>query len=301
MYVGKQLVLRTASRRVVPGTIWRELHAYYRLAEMLDAPSPVSDNLLPNGGISCYATYSRAAAGARGSVCDVGAADRGSPIAGSLVGAQGLSPTCSSGNQRPVITIDLDGGAGATLAGADPDPACALSPASDQRPALNACKWRQSGGIAARARCSINNALRSGALDSLVPALPAPVGPAERRSTFIRRPSGCFRIAAGSRADPRAGSRLPETRNYAGCGPDPSRPRGAEAEWAWEQWEGPARRHEASLVRFRPALPLGAGPARDSADRRRAAHRVRYPRRPRCGRTTGCGRTARLDVADVVR
>src|SRR5512144_377899 len=35
LYVGKELVLvHGLARRSVPGTIWRELHAYYRLAEV---------------------------------------------------------------------------------------------------------------------------------------------------------------------------------------------------------------------------------------------------------------------------
>ena len=42
--------------------IWHELHAYFRLAEMLEcAVTAVSDNLIPNAvGISCYSTYSHA-------------------------------------------------------------------------------------------------------------------------------------------------------------------------------------------------------------------------------------------------
>jgi hypothetical protein len=63
LYVGKQLVLAHGlARRTVPGTLWHELHAYYRLAELLDcAVTAVSDNLLPNAvGISCYSTYTHA-------------------------------------------------------------------------------------------------------------------------------------------------------------------------------------------------------------------------------------------------
>ena len=63
VYVGKQLVLvHGLARRSVPASIWQELHAYYRLAEMLEcAVTAVSDNLIPNAvGISCYSTYSHA-------------------------------------------------------------------------------------------------------------------------------------------------------------------------------------------------------------------------------------------------
>jgi hypothetical protein len=63
IYVGKQLVLTHGlARRAVPGNVWHELHAYYRLAEMLECTvTSVSDGLLPNAvGISCYSTYSHA-------------------------------------------------------------------------------------------------------------------------------------------------------------------------------------------------------------------------------------------------
>jgi hypothetical protein len=59
LYVGKQLVLvHGLARRAVPATLWQELHAYYRLAEMLDcAVTAVSDELTPHAvGISCYST-----------------------------------------------------------------------------------------------------------------------------------------------------------------------------------------------------------------------------------------------------
>ena len=63
LYVGKQLVVvHGLARRAPPPALWQELHAYYRLAEMLDcAVTAVSDDLMPNGvGISCYSTYSHA-------------------------------------------------------------------------------------------------------------------------------------------------------------------------------------------------------------------------------------------------
>ena len=56
LYVGKQLIIVYGlARRVPPPTLWQELHAYYRLAEMLDcAVTAVSDDLQPHAiGISC--------------------------------------------------------------------------------------------------------------------------------------------------------------------------------------------------------------------------------------------------------
>jgi len=63
LYVGKQLVIVYGlTRRIPPPTLWQELHAYYRLAELLDcAVTAVSDELMPHAvGISCYSTYCHA-------------------------------------------------------------------------------------------------------------------------------------------------------------------------------------------------------------------------------------------------
>ena len=63
LWVGKQLILVYGlSRRLPAPAVWQELHAYYRLAEILECTvSAVSDELMPNAiGVSCYSTYSHA-------------------------------------------------------------------------------------------------------------------------------------------------------------------------------------------------------------------------------------------------
>jgi hypothetical protein len=63
LYVGKQLIIvHGLARRLPSAELWQELHAYYRLAEMLDcAMTRVSDHLMPDAqGLSCYSTYSHA-------------------------------------------------------------------------------------------------------------------------------------------------------------------------------------------------------------------------------------------------
>ena len=61
LYVGKQLIIvHGCARRVPSAELWQELHAYYRLAEMLDcAMAGVSDHLMADAeNLSCYSTYS---------------------------------------------------------------------------------------------------------------------------------------------------------------------------------------------------------------------------------------------------
>ena len=63
LWVGKQLMLVYGLARRLPApAVWQELHAYYRLAEILDcAVTAVSDELMPNAvGVSCYSTYCHA-------------------------------------------------------------------------------------------------------------------------------------------------------------------------------------------------------------------------------------------------
>ena len=63
LWTGKQLVLVYGlARRQPPASVWQELHAYYRLAEMLEcAGTAVTDELMPNAvGLSCYSTYMHA-------------------------------------------------------------------------------------------------------------------------------------------------------------------------------------------------------------------------------------------------
>src|SRR4030095_14391977 len=124
LYVGKQLVLVYGlARRAPPAALWQELPAYYRLTEILDcAVTAVSDELTPQAvGISCYSTYCHALL--------LGLAD---PPAMSIRQieltdrwlSQWARKVFPYAQQRetegPVMLIDLDGAAGATLAAAAP-------------------------------------------------------------------------------------------------------------------------------------------------------------------------------------
>ncbi len=120
LIVGKQLVLvHGLARRTTPGALWQELHAYYRLAEMLDcAVAAVSDDLAPHAvGTSCYSTYSHALLLGLADLC--GMSVRQIELTDRWL-AQWARKVFPYAQQRetegPVILVDLDGTAGATLA-----------------------------------------------------------------------------------------------------------------------------------------------------------------------------------------
>ena len=100
-------------------TLWQELHAYYRLAEMLDCTvAAVTDEQIPHGvGTSCYSTYGHALL--------LGLAD---PFTMTVRQIELTDRWLSQWSRKlfpyarqresegPVILIDLDSSAGATLA-----------------------------------------------------------------------------------------------------------------------------------------------------------------------------------------
>src|SRR5438132_9161489 len=112
------------ARRVPPVSVWHELHAYYRLAEMLDcAVTAVTDEQMPLGvGTSCYSIYSHAVLLALADPCamtvrQIELTDRWL--------AQWSRKLFPYGQQResegPVVLIDLDGAVGGTLAPLTPN------------------------------------------------------------------------------------------------------------------------------------------------------------------------------------
>ena len=119
LWVGKQMVLvHGLARHIPPPAVWQELHAYYRLAEILEcAGSAVTDELMPNAvGVSCYSTY-----------CHALLLDLADPCAMSVrqieltdrwlaMWARKVFPyTQQRETEGPVITIDLDAPVGASL------------------------------------------------------------------------------------------------------------------------------------------------------------------------------------------
>jgi PAS domain-containing protein len=124
LYVGKQLVLVNGlARRVAPGALWQELHAYYRLAEMLDcAVTAVSDDLQPHAvGISCYSTYCHALLLGLADPCAMSV--RQIELTDRWLGqwARKIFPYAQQREtEGPVMLLDLDSAVGAWLAATAP-------------------------------------------------------------------------------------------------------------------------------------------------------------------------------------
>jgi hypothetical protein len=124
LYVGKQLVIVNGlARRVPPASLWQELHAYYRLAEMLDcAVTAVSDDLQPHAvGLSCYSTYCHALLLGLADPCAMSV--RQIELTDRWLGqwARKIFPYAQQREtEGPVMLIDLDSSVGAWLAPAAP-------------------------------------------------------------------------------------------------------------------------------------------------------------------------------------
>ncbi|MBK6336311.1 MAG: hypothetical protein IPF60_11295 [Betaproteobacteria bacterium] len=122
LYVGKQLIVAHGlARRATPPALWQELHAYYRLAEMLEcAVTAVIGRPAPErrGHIVLFDLQPRAAVRPRRPLRDDGEADRARrPLAGD-VGARS-SPCAAARIEGPVLIVDLDSTQGAALVIAD--------------------------------------------------------------------------------------------------------------------------------------------------------------------------------------
>ena len=270
LYVGKQLVLAHGlARRAVPGSLWHELHAYYRLAEMLEcAVTAVSDNLLPNAvGISCYSTYSHALL--------LGLADPWSMSVKQIeltdrwlaMWARKVFPYAQQREtEGPVILIDLDGGTGATLvAGAPEKPAASMRfgyPGKLATSVRGRLKRLQSGANPAELQlghdCSIEQCTTLlGHLDARWYQVPRRASDAPVRTLELCAgglPAAYFRAGGRTfeRKDPAGRMSFAEAQQLQALDAVPDYDRGresAEREWAWERWQGTCEWREASVVR----------------------------------------------------
>jgi hypothetical protein len=124
LWVGKQLVLVHGLARRTPGAaVWQELHAYFRLAEILEcAVTAVSDDLMPNAiGLSCYSTYAHALLLDLADPCSMTVRQIELTDRWLAMWARKIFPYAQQREtEGPVITVDLDGLGGATLNAAEP-------------------------------------------------------------------------------------------------------------------------------------------------------------------------------------
>lgn len=124
LYVGKQLIaVHGLARRTPPASLWQELHAYYRLAEMLDCTTAaVTDPLVPGAtGLCCFSMYSHALLLALAdpyalSIREIELADRWLGL-----WARKLFPYATQREtEGPYVIVDLEGDRGAFLAATPP-------------------------------------------------------------------------------------------------------------------------------------------------------------------------------------
>jgi hypothetical protein len=124
LWVGKQLVLVHGLARQLPTpSIWQELHAYYRLAEILECTvSAVTDELMPNAiGVSCYSTYCHALLLELADPCAMSVRQIELTDRWLAMWARKVFPyTQQRETEGPLISIDLDAAMGAALAQVGP-------------------------------------------------------------------------------------------------------------------------------------------------------------------------------------
>ncbi len=275
VYVGKQLVLvHGLARRTVPTAIWHELHAYFRLAEMLEcAVTSVSDNLMPNAvGISCYSTYSHALLLGLADPCSMSVKQIELTDRWLAMWSRKVFPYAREREtEGPIVLVDLDGGTGATLVPSAPAEAGASLrfgyPGKLATSVRGRLKRLQTGANPAELQlghdCSAEQCMTLlGHLDARWYQLPrrapeAPSGPVELCAGGL--PAAYFRVGGRSfeRKDPAQPMSFDESQQLHILPPvaDYDRGReGAEREWPWERWQGAVEGREAAITCASDAL-----------------------------------------------
>ncbi|HEX6138761.1 MAG TPA: hypothetical protein VF059_13995 [Casimicrobiaceae bacterium] len=267
LHVGKQLIIvHGLARRATPPDLWQELHAYFRLAEMLDCTmAAVSDQLMPDAeGLSCYSMYSHALL--------LGLADpyalsvRQIELTDRWLGqwARKVFPYAKQReSEGPVIVVDLEGSHGAVLANssasADGSAVRFGYPAKLSTSVRGRLKRVLSG--TAPAELQLGEDVGGEAAAVLLAYLDArwhqvPSGGRRRRSTAVEIAAGgleaaYFRVGGRSfrRVDPLGRDTDPTKylQTVGGISDLDRRKEEAERSWPWEKWYGSCEWREASL------------------------------------------------------
>jgi len=269
LFVGKQLVLvHGLARRVPPPSLWQELHAYYRLAEMLDCTvAAVSDDLMPHAvGISCYSTYGHAlllglADGCALSVRQIELVDR-------WLGqwARKLFPYAQQREtEGAVLVVDLDGAEGASVCAVAPSHATSSMrfgyPAKLSTSVRGRLKRLSAGASPAELQLGHEVATEQAIgllthLDSRWCQPGKPSAPGSDRVELVAGgiPAAYFRISGRTfdRQDPLGRLTFHGTQHLQTLGALTDYDRNkeeAERNWPWERWQGTCQPDEATLSR----------------------------------------------------
>ena len=269
LYVGKELILVHAlARRLPDAELWQELHAYYRLAEMLDCTTAaVSDPLLPNAEkLSCYSMYSHALL--------LGLADpyaltvRQIELTDRWLGlwARKMFPYAKQReSEGPVIVVDLEGSRGASLVatttGAE-GKALRFGYPGKLATSVRGRQKRLAGG-ASPAELSLGDDVAADAAAALLEHLDArwtrvatSVGRARSKALDITAggvEAAYFRVGGRSfhQVDPLGRDTDPTKylQTVGGITEIDRRKEQAERSWPWERWYGSADWRQASIRR----------------------------------------------------
>jgi hypothetical protein len=248
---------------------WHELHAYVRLAEMLECSvTAVSDDLIPNAvGISCYSTYAHAlllglADPSAMSVKQIELADRWLAM-----WARKLFPYAQQREtEGPVIVVDLDSSAGAVLAPTPPrdaSPAMRFGyPAKLATSVRGRLKRLQSGANPAELQlghdCGAEQCTTLlGYLDAHWYQAPRHVAPRQSRDVGLCAgglSAAYFRVAGRPFERQEASGQMSfgDAQRMQALNVMASRDGGkeeAERTWAWEHWQGICEPREALVAR----------------------------------------------------
>jgi hypothetical protein len=272
LFVGKQLLLvHGLARRVPPASLWQELHAYYRLAEMLDCTvAAVSDDLMPHAvGISCYSTYSHAlllglADGCALSVRHIELVDR-------WLGqwARKLFPYAQQREtEGPLLVVDLDGSEGAsvtTVAPAATTPSLRFGYPAKLATSVRGRLKRLAAG-ASPAELQLGHEIASEQAVALLthleqrwcqPPKQEPGGGERLELVAGGLNAAYFRVGGRTfdRQDPLGRLTFHGTQHLQTLGALTDYDRNkeeAERNWPWERWQGSYARQEAVLARREP-------------------------------------------------
>jgi hypothetical protein len=270
LYVGKQIVLVYGlSRRLPPPGVWQELHAYYRLAEMLEcAVTAVTDDAMPNAiGVSCYSTFAHALLLNLADPCSMTVRQIELTDRWLAMWARKMFPYSEQREtEGPVILVDLDAAAGASLALVGPrHPGVGMRfgyPAKLATSVRGRLKRLSSGANPAELQLGHDVSVESctallSRLDSRWYAMPRHPGADTQFSLELcggGLGAAYFRVSGRtfSSQDPVARLSYQGTQRLATLGALTDYDRNkdeAERSWAWEQWQGTYDWDEAAVRR----------------------------------------------------